>query len=155
MTDYKILNKSFEALCSGSINDISLLSNASAFLNDELGDRCTWCGFYLFNGKELLLGPFQGKVACTPISLDSGVCGMSAKTREPIVVPNVNLFKGHIACDSRSQSEIVIPIVVNDNLYGVLDVDSKYLNTFNEEDVLGMLKFVEILKANLANENSK
>lgn len=102
---------------------ISNLANFSALVA-EFFDEINWAGFYLFDGNHLFLGPFQGKPACTTIALSRGVCGAAASRRETVVVPDVDRFPGHIACDASSRSEIVVPIVVNGRLFGVLDVDS-------------------------------
>lgn len=115
-------------------NLISNLANCTAALKQTL-DKISWVGFYLFDGKELYLGPFQGKVACTTIQLGKGVCGTALVKRETIIVPDVNQFPGHIYCDPDSKSEIVIPIIKKDgNPFGVLDVDSNEYNSFNETD---------------------
>jgi len=107
-------------------------ANLSALLYWSL-ERINWAGFYVFDGKELVLGPFQGKPACTRIPLGKGVCGTAAQQRRTLVVPNVNEFPGHIACDTASQSEIVVPIIANDKLFGVLDIDSPHLARFDAE----------------------
>jgi len=107
-------------------------ANLSALLYWSL-ERINWAGFYVFDGKELVLGPFQGKTACTRIPLGKGVCGTAAQQRRTLVVPNVNEFPGHIACDTASQSEIVVPIIANDKLFGVLDIDSPHLARFDAE----------------------
>src|ERR1041385_730717 len=113
---------------------ITALSNAAALLYQSLGN-VNWCGFYLFDGKQLVLGPFGGKPACTVIAMGSGVCGTAAKERRMIRVADVDLFPGHIACDAASQSEIVVPIILNNgDLFGVLDVDSPVKDRFTEED---------------------
>jgi GAF domain-containing protein len=93
-----------------------------------------WAGFYFFNGEELVVGPFQGKPACVRIALGRGVCGTAAEKRETLVVPNVHEFADHIACDSASNSEIVVPLVKNERLIGVLDLDSPNFNRFDEQD---------------------
>ena len=124
---------------------LTMLSNASAYLNHYLDD-INWVGFYLFNGTKLILGPFQGEVACEEIELGKGVCGNSALEKKSFVVPNVHEFPGHIACDSRSNSEIVVPIIINDKLYGVLDIDSPNYNRFGEEEKNILEQFVEIIK---------
>jgi GAF domain-containing protein len=97
-------------------------------------DEISWVGFYLFDGAKLYLGPFQGKVACTKIEIGKGVCGKSAEKKETLIVADVDKFAGHIACDSDSKSEIVIPIIKGGDLFGVLDVDSYNLNAFNDTD---------------------
>lgn len=120
------------------------LSNASALLYLLL-DNVNWAGFYLYKNRELVLGPFQGKPACTHIPLGRGVCGTAAKERRTKVVKDVHQFPGHIACDAASQSEIVVPIVHCEKLIGVLDIDSPVKERFDEEDAMGLEKFVEIL----------
>jgi len=126
-------------------NNITLLSNASAYLNSYIDD-INWVGFYLYDGSVLYLGPFQGKVACQEIKMGKGVCGTAAFKRETIVVPNVLEFEGHIACDSNSRSEIVVPIIIDEKLFGVLDIDSANFNRFNEEDKKILEQFIEIIK---------
>lgn len=149
MENYVTVNKSFAALCSGSKNNISLLANASAFLYEILNTRTNWCGFYLLEDGELHLAPFQGKVACTPLNLTIGVCALAAREEKTIIVKNVHDFEGHIACDSNSLSEIVIPIFNKGKLYGLLDIDSPQVDTFNENDKTGLVNFVKILEKNL------
>ena len=120
---------------------LSTLANASALLYEALTD-INWAGFYLCRGDTLYLGPFQGKSACTVIPFGRGVCGTAAATRQVQVVPDVARFPGHIACDSASRSEIVLPILVDDVLFGVLDIDSPSLNRFQQEDADGLTAFV-------------
>jgi L-methionine (R)-S-oxide reductase len=108
-------------------------------------DGLNWAGFYFFDGKELVVGPFQGKPACVRIPLGKGVCGTAAKTRETQVVPDVHAFAGHIACDSASQSEIVVPLVAADgSLIGVWDVDSPHLARFDDADAKGMVELCRV-----------
>lgn len=126
---------------------ISNLSNCTAALKEAF-EKISWAGFYLFDGEKLFLGPFQGKIACTRIDLGKGVCGTAALKRESIVVPDVDKFPGHIACDADSRSEIVIPILKDENLFGVLDLDSTSYNSFNETDK----KYLEELCYFLSNE---
>jgi GAF domain-containing protein len=114
-------------------NKLSNLSNFTAALKQTF-DKINWVGFYLFDGEKLYLGPFQGKVACTQIELGKGVCGSAASSLRTIIVPDVNKFSGHIVCDSDSKSEIVIPLIKNDKLLGVLDIDSASLNSFDKTD---------------------
>lgn len=140
--------KQLAALIEDTANEISILSNTSAFLNMMMND-VSWVGFYLYQNEELILGPFQGKVACTNIPLQKGVCGTSAYERKTIIVENVHEFPGHIACDSASNSEIVVPIVINDTLYGVLDIDSTSFSRFNKEDAEILEKCMDILKQKL------
>lgn len=126
-----------KSLCEGTKNNISMLSNATALLNEKL-DNINWVGFYLIDSKKLVLGPFQGKVACTEIAIGKGVCGTSYERKMLLNVSNVHEFPGHIACDSASNSELVVPLIYNGTQYGVLDIDSPILNRFGyeEEDVL-------------------
>ena len=111
---------------------ISNLSNVSAIIN-KIGD-VNWAGFYLIKDNELILGPFQGDVACTRIKMGKGVCGTSALKRETLIVPDVNKFEGHIACSSLSKSEIVTPIIYLDKVVGVIDIDAPIYNRFSNEE---------------------
>ena len=130
---YRLLVSQLKSLLVKEDNLISNLSNFTAAINDTF-EKVSWVGFYLFDGKKLYLGPFQGKVACTSIEIGNGVCGTSAERRETLIVPDVNKFPGHIFCDSSSKSEIVIPILKDDRLIGVLDLDSYEYNSFSETD---------------------
>jgi len=130
---YRLLVLQLKSLLSKNENLISNLSNCTAAIK-EVFDKISWVGFYLYDGKQLNLGPFQGKVACTIIEIGKGVCGNSAEKKETIIVPDVDQFPGHIACDSGSKSEIVVPITKNDKLIGVLDLDSYGYNSFTETD---------------------
>lgn len=125
----------FVSLMENEREEITILSNASAFLSMILAD-VSWTGFYLFQNDELILGPFQGKIACTHIPVGKGVCGTCAQKKETLIVPNVHEFEGHIACDSASNSEIVVPILIDDTLYGVLDIDSTRFDRFQKNDQL-------------------
>lgn len=145
---YKILNKQLDVLTKTTTNNISILANVSALLFHELNE-VSWVGFYLYKNGHLELGPFQGKVACTIIPFGKGVCGTSIEKEETVLVPNVHEFPGHIACDSESNSEIVIPIHFNGDLYGVLDIDSTSLNRFTTEDKDGLEQLVKTLEGNL------
>ena len=145
MTDYNLLAEQIKSLAEDEPNYIPVLSNASAILYDALPEL-NWAGFYLMNKGSLLLGPFQGKVACIRIALGKGVCGTAAGNDETLVVPNVHEFPGHIACDSASNSEIVVPIHKNGQVVGVLDIDSPKLDRFSKEDKLGLEKFVKCLE---------
>ena len=129
---YQELIPQLKALISGEVDLIANLANISAGLKEAFD--FLWVGFYLVKKEELILGPFQGPVACTRIQKGKGVCGTSWKKKEPIIVPNVEKFEGHIACSSHSQSEIVIPIIRKEQTVAVLDVDSKELNTFDSID---------------------
>lgn len=108
-----------------------------------------WCGFYFFDGSELVVGPFQGKPACVRIALGRGVCGTAASTRETQLVDDVHAFEGHIACDVASRSEIVVPLVVNGQLLGVWDVDSPVPSRFDEEDRRGMIALCQVFVESL------
>lgn len=130
---YILLIKQLRILLKKKDNLISNLSNLAAALK-QCFDKISWVGFYLFDGKNLYLGPFQGNVACTEIELGKGVCGTSAEKRESIIVPDIDKFPGHIFCDAGSRSEIVIPVIKNDELFGVLDIDSDKYNSFEETD---------------------
>ena len=141
---YNYLNMKLTALICEEPDWLANLSNASAVLWLLL-DNINWSGFYLYKNKELVLGPFQGKPACTHIQIGKGVCGTAANTRETQLVKNVRDFPGHIACDSASNSEIVVPIIKNDKLIGVLDIDSPTLNRFDETDQKHLEKFVSII----------
>ena len=123
---------------------VSNLSNVSSILFKM--ENINWAGFYLVDGERLYLGPFQGDVACTIIPIGKGVCGTSFKEKRAIIVPNVNEFKGHIACSSLSKSEIVVPIIKDDKVLGVIDIDSPIYNRFNKEDELLLKKISELLK---------
>ena len=125
---------------------VPVLSNASALIFEALEDL-NWAGFYLMNKGSLLLGPFQGKVACIRIPLGKGVCGTSAQKNETLVVDNVHDFAGHIACDGASNSEIVIPIHKNGEVVGVLDIDSPKFSRFSEDDKTGLEDFVRALES--------
>jgi L-methionine (R)-S-oxide reductase len=141
---YKELLQSAQGLLESQPNQIALLSNASAFLKESF-DLINWVGFYLFDGKQLLVGPFQGKVACAEIPLGKGVCGESAVNRQTMVIKDVHQHANHIACDSASQSEVVVPIIIKNKLYGVLDVDSPVTDRFDPETVHFFEQFVKLL----------
>lgn len=141
---YDQLAQQLDALLTGEPNVTANLSNASALLN-QFFDRINWVGFYLMDGEELVLGPFQGLPACIRIPLGRGVCGTVALNKKALIVPDVDQFPGHIACDAASRSEIVLPLLKDGELLGVLDIDSPELNRFSEEDLDGLKKFVEVL----------
>jgi GAF domain-containing protein len=131
-----------EALISGESDVIANLANVAAVLKQALG--FFWAGFYIAKEGELVLGPFQGPLACTRIAFDKGVCGHAYTKREPVIVPDVEAFPGHIACSSAARSEIVIPIFNADgSVFGVLDVDSDQLNDFDEADTNGLIAIVK------------
>jgi GAF domain-containing protein len=130
---YRLLTAQIKSLLVKEDNLISNLSNFTAAIKDTF-EKISWVGFYLFDGKKLYLGPFQGKVACTNIEIGNGVCGTSAQKQETIIVPDVDKFPGHIACDSDSKSEIVIPLIQKNKLIGVLDLDSHVYSSFGNTD---------------------
>lgn len=144
-TDYGLLLKQLEALSESSNSYIPLLANASALLYEAMDD-VNWAGFYLVRNDNLLLGPFQGKVACVNIPKGKGVCGTAYERDEILRVPDVHLFPGHIACDSASNSEIVLPIHKNNEVIAVLDIDSPIKNRFSLEDETGLKRIVEIIE---------
>ena len=146
---YRVLETSLVSLLEGESDPLANLSNAAALLAQSL-DRINWCGFYLLRGEELVLGPFQGKPACVRIAPGKGVCGTAAARRETVVVPDVNRFPGHIACDPVSRSEIVVPILENGVLRGVLDVDAPEVARFDDEDRAGLEGFVAALVPRVA-----
>jgi L-methionine (R)-S-oxide reductase len=141
---YAALCDELSALIAGESDSVANLANASALLYHSL-DQVNWAGFYLLRGSELVVGPFQGKPACVRIALGRGVCGTAAQSRQTIVVTDVHQFPGHIACDSASNSEIVVPMIKNDQLIGVLDIDSPIKNRFDDEDREGLENFVAVL----------
>lgn len=145
---YEGLNKYLKALLGDDRDWLSGISNASSLLYLMM-ENINWVGFYLHRDGELVLGPFQGKPACVRISIGKGVCGTAAKTLEVQVVKNTEEFPGHIACDPASKSEIVLPIVKDNRLIGVLDIDSPILDRFDNEDLIGLKEFVNILNENI------
>jgi L-methionine (R)-S-oxide reductase len=141
---YALVAKQLKALIADESDRIANLANASALLAQFL-KNINWVGFYVFDGKELVLGPFQGLPACVRIPIGKGVCGTAAKERRTIVVEDVHQFEGHIACDAASQSEIVVPIEIDGELFGVLDIDSPVKGRFDDVDRRGLEMFVETL----------
>ena len=145
MTDYKLLAAQIKSLAEDEPNYIPVFSNASALLYENMEDL-NWAGFYVMNKGSLMLGPFQGKVACIRIELGKGVCGTAAQSDETQLVKDVHQFPGHIACDSASNSEIVVPIHAEGKVVAVLDIDSPSLNRFDEADKAGLEQFVKALE---------
>ena len=145
MTDYNEINAMLASIIEGIPYTMTNLANASALLNEKLED-INWVGFYTVKDGKLVLGPFQGKVACTIIPIGKGVCGTAAETDSTQLVPDVHKFAGHIACDSASNSEIVIPLHRNGTVFGVLDIDSPLFRRFSEEDKAGLEEFARILE---------
>ena len=146
-TVYKIIARQALSLFENERDFIANAANLSALLFHSLPD-VNWVGFYLLKGSELVLAPFQGKVACVRLPLGKGVCGTSAFERKIIIVDNVHEFEGHIACDSSSNSEIVIPLIINDHIIGVLDIDSPIFNRFNSDDQRGLEELTNIFLNN-------
>jgi len=143
-TIYKEIIPQIEALVGSESDLIANLANIAAVLKEAFG--FFWVGFYLQKGNQLVLGPFQGPVACTRINFDRGVCGHAYTTRETVIVPNVDEFPGHIVCSSASKSEIVLPIFdKSGEIFGVLDVDSDRLNDFSETDAQGLSSIAHII----------
>ena len=141
---YQEIYKQIESVLSDESDQIANMANTAALLHECFG--FWWTGFYIVKDGQLVLGPFQGPVACTRIPFGKGVCGTSWKLKETIVVPDVHEFPGHIACSSLSQSEIVVPMFDGKDVYGVLDIDSKDLSTFDEVDKQWLEKIVRLLK---------
>lgn len=146
--NYELVIKQLKALIEDEPNQITNLANASALLNQFL-DNINWVGFYLNEGDELVLGPFQGLPACVRVKVGKGVCGTAVSERRSLRVEDVNQFPGHIACDSASQSEIVVPIIKNGDVIGVLDIDSPTTNRFSETDQFYLEKFIQTLTDHL------
>lgn len=149
---YKTFLRQFAPLIEGETHEISVLANTCAALKEAFG--FFWVGFYLVENDELVLGPFQGSVACYRIKKGRGVCGTAWERMQTLVVPDVEQFPGHIACSSLSRSEIVVPILAGNEVKGVLDIDSDLLNTFDEIDKLYLEEVVRILADTIYN-NSK
>ncbi len=145
MTDYKLLAAQIKALAEDEPNYIPVMSNASALLYENMEDL-NWAGFYLMNKGSLMLGPFQGKVACIRIEVGKGVCGTAVAEDKTQLVKDVHQFPGHIACDSASNSEIVVPIHKDGRVVAVLDIDSPSLGRFDETDKEGLEAFVRALE---------
>lgn len=142
--NYALVIEQLQALISDEKNVIANLANAAALLNYFLHD-INWVGFYVAEGNELVLGPFQGLPACVRIPFGKGVCGTAANEKRTVRVADVHAFPGHIACDAASQSEIVVPMIKNSHVIGVLDIDSPMKNRFDEVDEHYLERFVETL----------
>ena len=150
---YKQLSGQLRALLEGERDFIANAANFSSLLYHSLPD-VNWVGFYLLKDDELVLGPFQGQPACVRIAIGKGVCGVAAEKRQTILVDNVHEFPGHIACDSASNSEIVVPLVVDGKLIGVLDLDSPSLARFDDDDASGLNELTEIFIGTLVKGSS-
>ena len=143
-TLYADLASALEGLVDGETDAIANMANAAALIWETLPD-INWAGFYRNVGGELVVGPFQGRPACVRIAFGSGVCGVAAETRQVQLVEDVHAFPGHIACDSASNSEIVVPIIRGGELLGVLDIDSPKHARFDAEDEAGVVRLAEIM----------
>ena len=141
---YRELNEQFTALLAGERDGLANSANLTALLFQSL-PQINWVGFYFLRGDALVLGPFQGKVACARIATGRGVCGTSAQRRETVIVPDVHAFPGHIACDSASRSEIVVPLLHEGRLLGVLDLDSPVPARFDSDDANGLNSLINQL----------
>src|SRR5271168_710594 len=141
---YLDLQRQLAAVFAGERNGLANTANMSALLFQGL-PNLNWVGFYFLQGGELVLGPFQGKVACVRIALGRGVCGVAAERRDTVIVADVQAFPGHIACDAASQSEIVVPMLQDGRLLGVLDLDSPQLARFDQDDAIGLNATVGLL----------
>jgi L-methionine (R)-S-oxide reductase len=142
--DYRELHGQLTALFAGERDGLANAANLSAVLYAGLPDL-NWCGFYFLQERELVLGPFQGRVACVRIGMGQGVCGTAAERRETVIVRDVHAFPGHIACDAASRSEIVVPMIQDGRVLGVLDLDSPLEARFDEEDSVGLNGLVTLL----------
>ncbi|MFV0539157.1 MAG: GAF domain-containing protein [Dysgonomonas sp.] len=142
---YESLLPQLKGLLTGETDTIANFANVSAALKQIFG--FFWVGFYIVKREELVLGPFQGTIACTRIKYGKGVCGTAWKEKRTVIVEDVNQFPGHIACDAASQSEIVVPLFIRDEVIAVLDVDSEHLNHFDETDARYLQQIVKLLEA--------
>ena len=147
-TNYSLVAQQLSALMEGIPHEVANLANTSALLWQEMPD-INWVGFYKMEGGKLVLGPFQGKPACIEIPVGKGVCGTAVAEDTVQLVYDVHQFPGHIACDCASNSEIVLPIHVNGEIWGVLDIDSPSIGRFTDEDQQGLLEIVGVLEQNL------
>ena len=138
------LTKQLQSLIDKDLPLVSNLSNASSLLNHL--SNINWCGFYLVSGNRLVLGPFQGDVACTVIPFDKGVCGYAYRNKKTIIIDDVNKFEGHIACSTLSKSEIVTPIIKDNEVKAVIDIDSPIYNRFNKDDQKLLEEIADVLK---------
>ncbi|EHG7583439.1 GAF domain-containing protein [Citrobacter sp. RHB21-C05] len=151
---YADLNRDFQALMAGETSFLATLANTSALLYERLAD-VNWAGFYLLENDTLVLGPFQGKIACVRIQVGRGVCGTAIAQNQVQRIEDVHAFDGHIACDAASNAEIVLPVTVNAQQIGVLDIDSTVFGRFTEEDEAGLRELVEQLQTVLATSDYK
>lgn len=152
--NYSTIKKQASILIESTNNLISDLSNVSSLLFNSLDD-VSWVGFYIYSNGKLLLGPFMGKPACTEIEIGKGVCGTAFANKETVIVKNVHDFIGHIACDSASNSEIVVPIFANEKVVGVLDLDSTSIGRFTETDKMGLEDIAKVISVSFFKEQFK
>lgn|SRR5690554_4958535 len=143
-----MLNKSIKSLIEDTHDEVAILANSAALLYELLPD-VNWVGFYLFKNNKLILGPFQGKPACVDIEIGKGACGTAAKTLKPVILKDVNKIDNYIACHPETNSEIVLPMTLNGNLYGVLDIDSTTIGRFTLEDQKLLTESVDIITKKL------
>ncbi len=148
---YIELERQIKSLLNQEDHLLSSLANCTAALKQTF-DKISWVGFYFIEGDYLYLGPFQGKVACTKIQIGKGVCGTAAERKETIIVRDVNKFPGHIACDADSRSEIVVPVINNNKIFGVLDLDSNSYDAFNETDKKYLEELVNFLSREILHD---
>ncbi len=146
MTDYALLEQQTAALIADEPDVIANLANISALLMDVIED-INWVGFYILKDNQLVLGPFQGKPACVRIPIGKGVCGTAVVEKSIQCIEDVHAFDGHIACDSASNSEIVLPIMLEESVYGVLDIDSPTFVRFDDKDIAGLSKIVHLIES--------
>lgn len=147
--DYSLLGEQFNALAAGESDALANTANFVALLFGALPD-VNWLGVYVRRGQQLVLGPFQGKPACVRIDIGQGVCGTAAARRQTVLVDDVHAFPGHIACDPASRSELVVPLILDDEVIGVLDIDSPLLARFGDADRDGVERLCEMLLGRLA-----
>ena len=146
MTDYALLEQQTAALIADEPDVIANFANISALLMDAIED-INWVGFYILKDNQLVLGPFQGKPACVRIPIGKGVCGTAVIEKSIQCIEDVHAFDGHIACDSASNSEIVLPIMLEESVYGVLDIDSPTFARFDDKDIAGLSKIVHLIES--------
>lgn len=151
---YAELNRDFCALMAGETHFLAVLANTSALLFERL-ENVNWAGFYLLEGDTLVLGPFQGKIACVRIPPGKGVCGTAVATGEVQRVEDVHAFEGHIACDAASNAEIVLPLTLNNRIFAVLDIDSTVVGRFDEQDERGLRELAGHLQTVIAGTDFK
>jgi L-methionine (R)-S-oxide reductase len=154
LEEYTGLEEAFKALIKDETDLIANAANTAALIYHTLSD-VNWAGFYFLKGDELVIGPFQGKPACVRIALGKGVCGTAAQERKTIVVPDVSKFTGHIACDTNSNSEIVVPLIKGNQLLGVLDIDSPKPNRFDAQDQCCLERLIGILMEKIGHSISE